>query len=298
MLNITSILGGMLLMLTMSNIAIATDSTEPYIMGGSTMGARNIAPHDIDISLNAAMKEVLPPNSKPIKILTYAGTQALYNAFDKGEIDGIFGTTLEFLGREEYLGKAKMALVYKNKTHKQKLLLVTRKNSGVLQLSDLKDKRITLSKTQDLEKLYLNTLLLRKKLPEVSEFFSRQIEAKSSNLAIMSVFFNNSDATIVYENQFKTATELNPQIGEKLLVLETSPAYLGMLGGARKNLSEVQQDEFTALFKKMSQTKKAKQILAMVDAEYIDIVNDEELQSVRELMKEYQTLKKLYASSH
>lgn len=292
MLNKIGILGYILLILSISNSLFAADNTETYFVGGSTMGIKNVAAQDIEITLNTALKDVISPDFQPIKILIYPNTKALYAAFDKGEINGIFGTILEYLGRENQLAKSKVSIVYNNQSKQQKLVLVARRNAGISQLSDLKNKRLAFAKTQDLETLYLNTLLLRNKLPEIPEFFSSIIDSKSSNFSIMSVFFNNADATIIYENEYLTSIELNPQISKKLFILASSLPYTGMLGGARNDISDKKATEIADLFKKMSHTKKAKQVLAMVNADSIESISDADIQSVRDLLLEYDTLKK------
>ena len=283
--------------LLIGGLALSCMAGEPVVsrnnivMGGSTLGLRNATQQDIELTFNAVLKELLTSSGTGISVVVFESTEELYAAFDHGKVDGIFGTAVEYLGREHKLGKEAMSLKYKNAEMKQRLLLVVRNNIGVSRLGDLKNRRLTLAKYQDVETIYLNTLLLKNKLPEIPGFFAEQRDAKNPNIAMMDVFFEKSDATIIRESEFQTAVELNPQIGKKLIVLAQSPLYLPTLGGVKK---EVRGDNLNDLVKalgKITSTEKGRKLLGISQASSIESISLDEVQSVRDLLAEYQSLK-------
>jgi ABC-type phosphate/phosphonate transport system substrate-binding protein len=281
---------------TQSNAVQATkEQKELILIGGSTWALRNATKQDAELAFNAVLDEAVHNPDIKVHVRVYTTTEDLYAAFDSGEIDGFFGSPLEFIGRMDQLGEESMALAYKDGAVRQHLVLIARNNDTPPQLSELKNKRLTLAKFQDVEALYLNTLLLKNQLPEAPDFFLERLDAKNSNVAIMDVFFNKSDATIVRESEFQTAIELNPQIGKKLVVLDKSPAFLPALGAVRKTFDRKKIRNLMSEMEVVSDANKGSKILSIIQAKSVVSIQREEMRSVLDLVKEYEVLKKLRA---
>jgi ABC-type phosphate/phosphonate transport system substrate-binding protein len=263
------------------------------IMGGSTKGLRNTNKQDIEITLNSILEDFLKNSDVKLSIIVYPSTEELYAAFDKGEIDGIFGTAVEYFAREDRFGEDTMALGFKDSVVKQRFVLVVRKADGLSKLKDLRNKRLTLANYQDTESVFLNTLLLKNQLPEEPVFFSERLDAKNPNIALMDVFFSKTDATIVRESELLTAIELNPQLGEKLYILEKSPPYVPAMGSVRKDLPRDKVNALMAALKKVYSSGRGRKLLSASQAMSLESITLEDKQSVRDLLMEYQSLKKM-----
>ena len=261
------------------------------IMGGTTLGIRTTAQQDMEIAFNVAVREYLKSSDTDLKIVIFPSTQELYAAFDKREIDGIFGTPIEYLGRETQYGKDIMALGHRSAGVKQSFVLIARSGDGIGRIDDLKDKRLTLARYQDIEEVYLNTLLLKAGLAEIPGFFSARIEAKNSNIAIMDVFFNKSDITIVLEREFATAIELNPQLGRKLFILSRSPPLVPAMGSVRKDIDRESIAALKTALKRYGNNDKGNRVLSASQASSIEDISTEDVQGVRDLLREYQSLR-------
>lgn len=281
-------------LLSSSHVLAAYESQgqKIIVMGGSALALRNTTKQDAEVAFNAVLDEAVKNPDMKIHVSVYASTEALYAAFDNGEIDGIFGSPLEYLGRANQLSDDVMALSYKNAGIRQSMLLIGRKSDAGMQLKDLRNKRLTLSWFQDMEALYLNTLLLKNQLPEIPAFFASRQEAKNANVAIMDVFFDKSDVTIVRESEFLTAIELNPQIGRKLAILDKSAPLIPALGSVRKTLDGEKIHHLMKDIEKVSDTSKGSRILNMSQASAIKILSSEEMKDVFDMLREYESLKK------
>ncbi len=291
---IALLLTPMLLIGTGQTFAAPAEKREKslIIMGGSALGLRNSTKQDAEIAFNAVLDEtILNPDMK-IHVSVFETTEELYAAFDRGDIDGIFGSPLEYQARMDQLGPETMALYYKNGGIKQSYVLIGRRNEHAPQLSELRNRKLTLAKFQDVEALYLNTLLLRNQLPEIQGFFSERLDAKNSNIAIMDVFFGKSDATVVRESEFLTAVELNPQIGQKLAILDKSPPYIPAVGGVRKTVDREKIKTLMQDIEKITASSKGAKILTLTQATSIETISRDEMRSVFDLIKEYESLKK------
>jgi ABC-type phosphate/phosphonate transport system substrate-binding protein len=142
------------------------------------------------------------------------------------------------------------------------------------------------------EELYLNTVLLRNHFPEIPKFFMQRKDAKNANIALMDVFFNKSDVTVVRENDFNTAIELNPQISSKLIVLDKSEPYMTMVGVVSKHISEDEYKSFVDSFTKNLSNDKGKALLDLVTVSSVKIVTPEDMRDLQDLIRENASLKK------
>jgi len=141
-----------------------------------------------------------------------------------------------------------------------------------------------------LEELYLNTLLLKQKLPEVNDFFSTRLDVKNANVALMDVFFNRSDLTIIRENEYKTAVELNPQLAKKLHILNRSPGYITLIGASSQSSAEDVKEVIKGM-ESLSQSKKGVRMLRLVNADGLVKVSKKDLKEIFDLVNEYKNLK-------
>ena len=294
--NMRAMLSGLFCMCLLNsgqpNAAVDHDDNVLIVMGGSSLALRNATKQDAEVAFNSVLDEALANTEIKVHVSVYETTEEVYTAFDKGEIDGIFGSPLEFMGRMDQLGDESMALNYRENGVKQSFVLIARSGNTKPNITDLKGKRLTLAKIQDLEALYLNTLLLRNKLPEIPEFFSERQDAKNSNVAIMDVFFNKSDATIVRESEYLTAIELNPQIGKKLVVIDKSVPFLPAIGGVRKTFDKQKVIKLMHDLERVSDNKRGSRILTLSQASSVVSIRRDEMRSTIDLKNEYETLRK------
>lgn len=257
------------------------------VMGGTLKGIRNNSKSDAEITFKNAVSEVLKPYNISLKIIIYRSTDELKAAFDNNEIQGMFGSPLEYMQFEDKL-VPQMAMRYRGVALKQPLLVIVKNKDA--SLKDFKGKKISLSNFQDLEELYLNTLLLKQKLPEVNDFFSTRLDVKNANVALMDVFFNRSDLTIIRENEYKTAVELNPQLAKKLHILNRSPGYITLIGASSQSSAEDVKEVIKGM-ESLSQSKKGVRMLRLVNADGLVKVSKKDLKEIFDLVNEYKNLK-------
>lgn len=274
--------------------ALAADDnneTEKIVMGGSSLGIRDSSKQDTEITFNVALSDLLKSHSANLSVLVFDSTQDLYNAFDKDQIHGIFGTPLEYLQRENKMKPQMMAIHYKNATLKQSLIMLVRSSDNIKSIKDLRGKRLSMRNTQDIEKLFLNTMLLENQEAELDTFFSEQLIPKNINTGIMDVFFGRSDITLVRESEYKTAIELNPQLAKKLTILAESEPYLVLVAGAKTIMPYKSHQAAIQSLIDLSSTEKGKQLMRIIHAESFEEVSNKDLDNVRDLLKRYKTLK-------
>jgi hypothetical protein len=111
-----------------------------------------------------------------------------------------------------------------------RMLLVSRIDSGVRSIIELKRKKIAiyaiLNDELNLPSLWLTTLVLKSGGNYRDGYASSVYEVRKGTTAISDVFFRKADAAVVPERNFNISKELNPQIGAQLSVIDSSKYVL------------------------------------------------------------------------
>lgn len=106
--------------------------------------------------------------------------------------------------------------------------LLANTDSGISGWKDCINKDLLLLKSYRchlLEDWFIDSL----RKADVPQQVVRVEEVDSVSKAILPVFFGNADACVVSDEAFQVMKELNPQIGKKLISVQTSPTYLEIL---------------------------------------------------------------------
>ena len=275
----------------------ADENNHVIVMGGSSLGIRDSSKQDTEITFNAAVAELLKSHGANLTMKVFDSTQDLYKSFDNNELDGIFGTPLEFIQRESKLKNSFVAVHYKNVPLAQPFLVLVRADDNIKSIKELRGKKCSIKPTQDMELLFLNTLLLENQQSEYTTFFSDRLIPKNTNTGMMDVFFGKSDLTIVRESEYKTAVELNPQLGKKLAILTKSEPFLVLIGGAKDNMPEASHKAAVDSLIQLSSTEKGLQLMKIIHADSFESATKSDLNNVRDLLKRYQSLKAKQSSS-
>lgn len=120
-------------------------------------------------------------------------------------------------------------------------VILSRKESQVVSISDLEDKSIILTPSNFSK---VSEIWLKSKTKEISTFFSKFSRATKPSQAILSVFFKKFDACLVPYFTFETMAELNPQIKNELTIVEKSEPLLNGMVCIRKSLDNQVKEDF------------------------------------------------------
>lgn len=120
----------------------------------------------------------------------------------------------------------------------EEYVLLVRRDQGLRTLADLTGKRLTVFANSRLRLgyLWLEVLLGDAALPPVHRHFQTATANAKLSKVILDVFFKRSDAALATRRGFAAIAELNPQVGQQLVALETSPPYIPGLFAFRPNI--------------------------------------------------------------
>jgi ABC-type phosphate/phosphonate transport system substrate-binding protein len=221
----------------------------------------------------------------------YTDVEAMVRDVQSGTLDMLSVTTMEYFrirGRVD--GEMGVVHVRGGRSTSRYLVLV-RNDARILGVEDLKGKKLSVLKGDELGRLFLNTLLLKQRFLEIAGFFSFVEERSKPSQAILSVFFGQTDACIVDDYAFTTMVELNPQVGTQLKVLASSPELYTSVCFFRRSCDEDLKQRARAMPRVLQETARGRQVFLLFKIEGILSIKESDLETTRKLVADYERLK-------
>jgi hypothetical protein len=175
----------------------------------------------------------------------------------------------------------------------EQFVLLSRKDRGYKSLNRLINKMLLVEAGGKKESglLWLDTLLMRKGLPASSSFFSSIKEVNKASQAVHPVFFDQSDACLVAARSYSMMCELNPQIGEDLIVMERSPELLRHVMCFRTDCNPLIKRDLKDILPRIHEFVEGRQMLTLLKTERIVPYDPVSIRPLEELLEEYKRLR-------
>jgi ABC-type phosphate/phosphonate transport system substrate-binding protein len=191
--------------------------------------------------------------------------------------------------KDKFNLKAVLVPSFQGETDFKHLLLV-RNEGNFKNINDLKGKDISISTNYDpvSARIWFETICAKNKIKDEKKFFNKITEVSKESQLIMDLFFGKIDACIIREKSFILMNELNPQIGERLSALESSPAYLIAVICFSKNFTnDLHRKYFMESALDIHKTTSGKQLMTLMKIDKLVPYNDDYLNTYKELLNEY-----------
>ncbi|MCP4104607.1 MAG: phosphate/phosphite/phosphonate ABC transporter substrate-binding protein [Desulfobacteraceae bacterium] len=220
----------------------------------------------------------------------YLNTDSIVRDFNGGKLDLVTTTSISYIRIAQKIDAELGYGQIKNGKKSHKYLVLVHQKFDFKSIEDLKNKRIALKTGDDTGRLFLNTLLLRKNLEEADKFFSVK-EKKKFSQAILAVFFGNTHACVTTDVLFKTMAELNPQVGKRLKIMAYSPEIVNTVSFFRRGYEKRAKDLINAAISDLKENVQGQQILMLFNVESVFQLKESDLEPLKSMMSEYETLK-------
>jgi ABC-type phosphate/phosphonate transport system substrate-binding protein len=167
------------------------------------------------------------------------------------------------------------------------------KDRSFKDLRDLRGETIVIldAVRTSLAPLWLDTELMRSRLPVSAHYFGKISLVKKPNLAILPVFFKQAGVALVSRNSFQMAGELNPQLVKELRVLATSPDVIPSIGAFRANAVSGAVDLYRREALRLGDSPGGKLVLNLFQTDGVVEINESDLAGTRALLAEHARLK-------
>jgi ABC-type phosphate/phosphonate transport system substrate-binding protein len=169
-----------------------------------------------------------------------------------GQLDAVALNVLEYRPIADLLDSSQI-VTSGGPGGQEQYLMLTKRNSGIRQLGDLKGRRLCLLKNPHMcvAPAWLLTRLEEGRYGPVEQFFGSVTTASKFPRVVLPVFFGQADACITSKSSFETMCELNPQVGKDLEVLASSAPLVVMFYIFRKNYDQGQKARMIAAISKL-----------------------------------------------
>lgn len=228
---------------------------------------------------------------------SFQGLLSLVQAINNKSVDLVMLTGIDFL-RIKYQVSLEPFLVGATEDgFTRQYVLLSHKDTQIEDLQFFKDKKLVIhvySKSDDLPRLWLETLLMRNGISSIEDFFKESNEVTNVSKAILCVFFQQADVCLVTQNAFKTAAELNPQLAKELKILHQSPGFLDNLVCFREDYNETMKQLIGNKSLSIHAYPKGEQILTLFQLKRMIRYEDSYISSLETLLKEYDELKERF----
>jgi hypothetical protein len=255
-----------------------------YIGMEKSLAGNNTSKKDFTIGMEIFVKEFAQKENIEFEITYYETAQALAEDFRSDKINFVVADALSFI---QYFDKEQLIpsiMAYKtNKEDSNNLLLLKRKEDTRTLHQILQGKAIHNGDASI--NLYLQTLLLEKSIKNSETFLS-----KNGKQSILKLFFKKGDYALVDEASYKLALELNPQLQEKLEIMESTPLKLETLTYMNATMSKELHEKIIKSGLSLNETSRGKQLIQMFKATKIDTTSTSELDTLYKLQAKYDAL--------
>lgn len=222
------------------------------------------------------------------RMILYDNIAEFVAAIRNGQVDFIALGSLDYLKIRGNVEMEPALFGEKDGMPGVEYVLLVRRDSGIRGLDQLRGKKLTLPQGAggEIASLWLDALLAKRGLPTAGRLFGAVKTPPKAQQVILPVFFRQADVCLVGTHAFRTAVELNPQIGKELVAIETSPVYPVAVTCLRTTLTREQKDEFIRMSLKLKDTPSGQQILTLFKLDDITRGSDRVLDPLVSLMKE------------
>jgi hypothetical protein len=173
-------------------------------------------------------------------------------------------------------------------------ILVTNKNSGYKDITEIVNEKITSAKTvyEDLSVIWAKIAIIEangKKIKKVINFDSAPI---SESKLLLGVFFGKYKCAVVSKSVYDVVCELNPKVKTDIIILATSDNLISSLFARKNNISKSTAEMLEAFGVDLNENDEGRLILNLFKIQSIEKTNKDDIEETRKLIQKYKSLYK------
>ena len=271
----------------------AADELPPVKMGFYLPAIRDANLADLKISLAIWAAEIAKPYGVKVHTASYRDMSAMRRALEEHDLNFINAPGMELV---ELFNPKEIREGYARRHNgiDEGLALVVTKASSLRNFGDLRGKRVSRLSDDRLSEVYLETQCLKVSGVDCKDFLALS-EVKRDILSVYNVFFGRVDAALVSLPALRTAEDLNPQVAERLQVIQDWKAPALTYGMMTNHTDPAYRSLILNSVREALKTSRGKQMLELFKTDYLEPVDTDALKPYRALLKEYHGLLKTRA---
>ena len=275
----------MIMLSTFSHAAWSAEKAELFFIGFYLPGVRDVNQADLKISLQMWADEIGRAQGIQTKMVLYENMQTLRNDVIAQRINMIVAPGMELA---EAFSPEELAEGFSSRPAGTEvgLALIVAKNSGIRKFSDLRGKHVLRQSNDRLAEIFLEMQCRQQAGVSCRDYLSID-EVNRDMDSVYKVFFGKAEAALVSLSTLHVASELNPQVNDRLSILldwKSSSVSYGMMtvyseAGFRTRMILAALQSF--------KTPRGRQIMEIFHTENLEPVNSKDLRPYWQLNREY-----------
>jgi hypothetical protein len=262
----------------------ASEELKQFRVGYISSSMSNYSKKDLEVSMNIWLKKIAKTKNYKAQMIFYDNPKDAAQDIIDNKIDYISAFPLIFV---KYFDLSTLSDAFSGGPDNlsDNLFVVLSKNSSKIKSwKDIKKPKIGIQKNDEIMFLYSQYKTKNKNL-FIYKYSNR-------NRVVLDLFFNKLDLAIVPYKSYKIASELNPQIKQKIKVLETTNINSTNIGLYRKTLDESIKKEIYNMAIKLFSTVEGKEMMLVFKADKMISTKLSDLKPIDEFYKKYLKFKK------
>jgi ABC-type phosphate/phosphonate transport system substrate-binding protein len=269
--------------------------TDTLRIGYSVTTLLAVSPSDVEAATNVLVKLIARKMGREFEVeaTVFDNLAELVQEVESDRLHIVSLLSHEYLELSERLPLDPISVPLRNGKVNERAVLLAGKERANAGLESLAGKRLLLSvnRPNEIPYLWLDGILLSANLPRAQDFFGSIEEVVSPSRAVLPVFFEQADACVTLESSFQTLTELNPQIGKKLVPLKVSQPLLMSVLCVNRRLKSGMMDTVRTEIHNLSDYPEGRQLLMVFGMDGQVPFKDDYLRGIREMVQKTERLR-------
>lgn len=269
---------------------VLANDPRPLEMGFYLPAVREANPADLKASLGIWAEELGRPFGVRVRARLYQDIEAMRRDVDARALDFVNAGGMEIaelFGPDVFL----QGFARRPPGGGTGLVLLVSNAANVRVFADLRGKRVARPSQDRLSDTYLESQCLRAWSVPCQGALT-QIEEKREISALHKVFFGQADAALVSVETLNLARELNPQIDNRMAVLQEWRTQALVFGMLLPHADPAYRSLILHSIDAAVKSVRGRQMMELFKTEQLDPVDGEALKPFRALAREYQELRR------
>ncbi|MFW5444421.1 MAG: phosphate/phosphite/phosphonate ABC transporter substrate-binding protein [Methylococcaceae bacterium] len=257
-------------------------------------GLKELKNNEKQVALQLLANELIIDSGLQMNVIPMRTFSEMQESIEDGDIDYVIFNSFHFLSHYDFLQDyfvAPLLAIKRGPSDRENFIIVANKQYADMDLNSLRNKTLSLHPQYLLMKFYLAYLIKQSSGLDYKQFFNKIKHTKTASQAVLDVYFGISDLCIIPKHIFDLTVDLNPAIMKKLVILHQSEEqFFPVLVFSFKHLDGSVRNLINRNLSELNQSVRGEQILDMFNIQSINPVTLEQLQPMRILFQNYQTL--------
>lgn len=238
---------------------------------------------DLEITVKLLSEEIGKQAGIQTSVTVFKDLAEMRNAFEQGEINFVVASSLNLANEFESSHFSDGFRLVRTNEFNDTLVVLTRKEAGLDNFKSLVGKRLTLVENDPIAHLYIDTLAWSHFNKHYYDSFKVVKNETKYMQIILKLFFGQTDVVCVYQNAYAVASELNPQIMEKLQIISQLHGVPQGLGFFHVNTPSLFREKVITELMKLDTHARGRELLQLFKADKTIRTTPADLNPVRQL---------------